>query len=54
MTLDLGTVPTYENPPPPPPPPPETETKPIKSAASYTPTPGSDTGQRHDILLSQK
>ena len=35
MTLDLGTVPTYENPPPPPP----TETKPIKSVASHTRTP---------------
>ena len=50
MTLDLGTVPTYENPPPPA----ETETKPIKSVASHTRTPGPDTAQRHDILLSQK
>ena len=30
----------------------ETETKPIKSVASHTRTPGPATGQRHDILLS--
>ena len=32
----------------------ETEPKPIKSVASHTRTPGPDTGQRHDILLSPR
>ena len=31
-----------------------TETKPIKSVASHTRTPGPDTAQRHDILLSPR
>ena len=30
----------------------ETETKPIKSVASHTRTPGPDTAQRHNMLLS--